>query len=336
MNEQIQTRAATVRSDPTRHYGTILFTLAVLSFAGVCAYAWTHAGESISLAHTAAAAAPKVDTSAFDALEIEANSAYVYDMSTGDVLYEKNADAQLPLASITKVALMLAIEDVLDPNGTTTITPGAVLRGEGGIATGEVWRTADLIDYTLLASSNVGAEALAESADAILEAQYPGRAPGKAAVSRMNAMAREWGMTHTYYLNASGLDASPSQPGSVSSARDIGTLFTHATSIPLLFASTIESEGLFQPLSGTPVLAKNTNDALSEIPGIVLGKTGFTDLAGGNLAVVFDSTPQHRLAAVVLGSSVEGRFSDMLKIVSAAQRTFPTEHAFEPSRDEVQ
>ena len=50
-----------------------------------------------------------------------------------------------------------------------------------------------------------------------------------------------------------------------------------------------------------------------------MGKTGLTDLAGGNLAVVFDVGLAHPVVAVVLGSTESGRFVDMQKLVDAAR-----------------
>ena len=50
-----------------------------------------------------------------------------------------------------------------------------------------------------------------------------------------------------------------------------------------------------------------------------MGKTGYTDLAGGNLAVVFDVGPVHPVIAVVLHSTQLGRFDDMKKLVAATQ-----------------
>ena len=43
-------------------------------------------------------------------------------------------------------------------------------------------------------------------------------------------------------------------------------------------------------------------------------KTGFTNLAGGNLAIIFDAGFMHPMTIVVLGSSAEGRFSDVVKL----------------------
>jgi len=57
---------------------------------------------------------------------------------------------------------------------------------------------------------------------------------------------------------------------------------------------------------------------LGAIPGIIMGKTGYTDLAGGNLAVVFDAGVGHPVVAVVMGSTQDGRFSDMKQLVSAS------------------
>ena len=47
-----------------------------------------------------------------------------------------------------------------------------------------------------------------------------------------------------------------------------------------------------------------------------MGKTGYTDLAGGNLAVVFDVAPSHPVVAIVMHSTEDGRFADMKAIVA--------------------
>ena len=51
---------------------------------------------------------------------------------------------------------------------------------------------------------------------------------------------------------------------------------------------------------------------------MIASKTGFTNLAGGNLAIVFDAGFMHPIAIVVLGSTIDGRFSDILKLQRAA------------------
>ena len=276
--------------------------------------------QKIPVHQVAAAASARETSSQFQNISLEAKAAYVSDLSTGKVLYERSADTQLPLASITKVPLVLIISEVLAVSDTVIISRDAVIRGEGGgLGTGDTWRIKDLIDFTLLASSNAGAEALADAANEKLRAKYPGAPETHSAVWRMNELAKDLGLTRTYFLNPSGLDASGTQPGAVSSARDVATLFTYASrAAPELFDSTVRGGLSLGPLNGKPKPALNTNEALPDIPGLIMGKTGYTDLAGGNLAIVFEASG-HAIVAVVLGSSRDGRFADMKKIVETVR-----------------
>ena len=68
-------------------------------------------------------------------------------------------------------------------------------------------------------------------------------------------------------------------------------------------------------------ILSNTNESLGRYPGILGSKTGYTDLAGGNLVIVFDVGINHPVAAVVLGSTREGRFEDMAKLTQATLKT---------------
>jgi D-alanyl-D-alanine carboxypeptidase len=63
---------------------------------------------------------------------------------------------------------------------------------------------------------------------------------------------------------------------------------------------------------------ENTNTIVGELPNILASKTGFTDLAGGNLAVIIDPSLNRPILIVVLGSTKEGRFQDVSNL---AQKT---------------
>ncbi len=65
-------------------------------------------------------------------------------------------------------------------------------------------------------------------------------------------------------------------------------------------------------------LAKNTDESIGEIPGLIAGKTGYTALAGGNLVVAFDASIGRPIIVVVLGSTESGRFNDMEQLVGAS------------------
>lgn len=267
-------------------------------------------------------AAPHVAVDYFAGTKIEAKAGIVIDMATGKVLYEKNADTQLPIASITKVPLVLAVSEVLSPEEIITIPYYAAGTGESGHLTkGETWRVKDVIDFTLAASSNNGAAILADAADSKLHELYPEAPIGSAALWRMNALAKELNLATTNFLNVSGLDISETQAGAFGSARDVATFMAYAASSqPSAFTATARDRVLLTAVQGSAQNAENTNDAQGAIAGLILGKTGTTDLAGGNLGVVFDIGLARPVVAVVLGSSENGRFTDIQKLVFAAQK----------------
>jgi serine-type D-Ala-D-Ala carboxypeptidase (penicillin-binding protein 5/6) len=260
----------------------------------------------------------------FAGINLEGKSAIVLDAASGKVLFEKNADAQLPLASLTKVALVLAVSEVLPIESMITIPYFVRGTGDSGhFDKGEVWQVRDVVDLTLVASSNGSADILAEVADAPLRERYAEAPEGSAALWRMNELAKNLGLARTYFLNVSGLDISSTQSGAYGSARDVATLFAYAASgDPSLFAGTAERNVFLTDAFGADAQrAENTNDAQGAIPGLIMGKTGLTDLAGGNLAVVFDVGLSHPVVAVVLGSSESGRFTDMQRLVERARRS---------------
>ncbi len=270
-----------------------------------------------------AAAAAGFD--AFAGISLEAKAAVVIDVVSGKTLYEKNAEVQLPLASITKVALALVVAEALPLNSTITIPYFASGAASGAqLLKGERLSVADVIDFTLIESSNNGAAILAEAAEPILRERYGGatEAPHAATIARMNELAQTLGLTQTYFLNVSGLDLSTTQAGAYGSTRDIAKLFAYAASSnPGIFDGTARDGILLTAEDGTHTSASNTNAAQGSIPGLIMGKTGLTDLAGGNLAVVFDLGLSHPVVAVVLGSSEQGRFADMQKLVRAARKS---------------
>ncbi|MDO8514116.1 MAG: serine hydrolase [bacterium] len=264
----------------------------------------------------------------FAPLSLDAKAVYVADLATGKVLYAKNEDVQLPLASLAKVMLALAVSEALAPDAIVTVPPHSTPDGAPKrLPDGTQWHAQDLIDFTLVASSNEGASVLAEAADSVLSRIYKEAKRGGATLWRMNDLALNLGLTHTYFLNESGLDLSETQAGAFGSARDIALLFAYAASTsPARFEATARGGEVFRSLDGAKATVVNTDKILGEIPGLVMGKTGATDLAGGNLGVIFDVGPAHPVVAVVLHSTDEGRFSDMRKLVTAAQAAITEAH----------
>jgi D-alanyl-D-alanine carboxypeptidase len=304
-----------------------LFTVSYLQSTRASA-ADLHIGQT-----TMTVVPPHGRVDAFASTTLSARAAYVLDLTDNRVLYSLNADTQLPLASITKVAMALAISEVLPLDMQITIPYDTAPAGSSErLARGDIWTVSDVTDFTLVASSNDGAEILAHAADDMLHTKYPSSPEGSATLWRMNNLAQTLHLTKTYFLNVSGLDESPTQAGAYGSAHDVALLFAYAASTsPEIFSATTHASFALLSVNGARTIAINTDKVLDSIPGIVMGKTGYTDLAGGNLAVVFNISG-HRIVAVVLGSTEQGRFDDMKKLVTATQKTLAQNPTQTPGR----
>ena len=92
--------------------------------------------------------------------------------------------------------------------------------------------------------------------------------------------------------------------------------------VPGIARATLDPSVSATSLEGRSYTLKNTNPYVSTVPGLRLSKTGFTDLAGGNLAIVFDAGLNHPIAIVVLGSTREERFTDVDTLVKATVAEF--------------
>lgn len=259
---------------------------------------------SKTLPHQSEATTTPPRPSPYDKLSLIGHAAVVYDLAYGRTLFEKNADDQLPLASLTKLLTTYAAATALDPESRITITASALAaEGDSGLTEGETFSVEDLARYALVASSNDAAAAIAEVA--ARESRTNDRGLLASAAAAM-------GLTRTYALNGTGLDVSESVSGGYGSALDVaklsGALLKEA---PTIARSTIESSVTIRDSRGSTHTLPNTNQGIVHIPNPLLSKTGFTDLAGGNLVVVFDVGINHPVAVVVLGSTREGRFRDV-------------------------
>lgn len=263
--------------------------------------------------HAQEATATPVD--AYQGLALEGKAAIVYDLSTREVLYQKNSKAQLPLASLTKLLTAYAGASTLDRNAPVTITASALsAEGESGLAQGEVFSFTNAARLALVASSNDAAEAIAEEA---------ARTKSVSNKSLLASAASAIGLPQTYAVNGTGLDVSTTLSGGYGSAYDVAQLAGALLSIaPELASATTLPEVSVKSVTGAVHTLPNTNQEVVQVPNLLLSKTGFTDLAGGNLAIVFDAGINHPVAIVVLGSSHEGRFADVETLLARTRAHF--------------
>jgi D-alanyl-D-alanine endopeptidase (penicillin-binding protein 7) len=206
-----------------------------------------------------------------DNLLLHSSAVIVQDQSTGAVLFEKNSDAVLPIASITK--LMTAMV-VLDANQglAETVTIGSedvdMLRGSHSrLKVGTQLSREEMLRLALMSSENRAASALAR--------HYPGGLP--AFVAAMNDKAAAIGLKDTRFADSTGLTAA-----NVSSARDLTKMVSAAAHYPLIreLSTTAESQVV---VGGRPLTFRNTNTLVRNSGSgwdIALSKTGFIREAG--------------------------------------------------------
>jgi len=252
---------------------------------------------------------------AFAQVPIQAKAAIVYDLVTGQVLFAKNADAQLPLASLTKLLTVYAALNELSPDTPITISANAARADYPRVfSAGQTFPFSDLARLTLTASLNDGAAAIAEATAARENLSQSDMLAGAAA---------SLNLSQTYALNGNGLDVNKAISGGYGSAYDLarlaGALVEQA---PTIAGATINSSARAVSMGGTSFTVMNTDPIIDNIPRLLLSKTGYTDLAGGNLALVFDSGIKHPIAIVVLGSTQKARFTDGSALVAATLAHF--------------
>lgn len=261
----------------------------------------------------------------FNGIDIQAESAFVWDVQKQKILFNKDGDSKRPLASITKLMTALISYELLDPKDKVAISQNALkVTGDSGFVDGEEFTTQNLRDMTLISSSNDGAAALGLLAGSVIDSE---KNPDEIFVEAMNVRARELGLTKTTFFNSTGLDLTETEAGAYGSARDVALLMeyiiTHAKDAVAL--TNVEATRI-KNTQGEYHIAENTNTIVGKLDGLIASKTGYTTLSGGNLVVAVNMGLDRPIVIAVLGSTQEGRFSDTEKLVERV-RTYIQESA---------
>lgn len=208
---------------------------------------------------------------------------------TGETLFQRKAEVELPNASTTKMmtAVLTVRAGVLGDE--VRVSEAAASAGGGGLdlKAGEVWPVEALLAALLLSSSNDAAIALAEHVSGS-EAAF---------VADMNAQARKLRLAHTAFVTPHGLDT----PGHYSSATDLAIIAQELLEEPALRAIVAQTEATVEGPGGTLTI-DNRNLLLESYRGAIGIKTGYT-LGAGNALVAAAVRGRRRLIGVVLRSA---------------------------------
>ena len=241
-------------------------------------------------------------------IPLEARSAIIYNIDTDTVLAGKDVDAPYSIASITKLASGLIANKYLSNTDSTTIeSEDFKIYANTNIGLGDEWFTRDLLKFSLITSSNRGINAVGRTVH---------NKTGIKLVDLLNEFAVSNSLVQTHFVNSTGLDAHEGLSGSESSAQDIAKIAAiFVKTYPDLAGFTRNQVEIFTTQNNKTYTANNTNTLLSSTQyPILLTKTGYTDIAGGTLAMVLEIEGE-RIAFVVLGSSRSGRFTDMKSLI---------------------
>jgi len=226
-----------------------------------------------------------------DPLSLKSSVAYVLDQDTNEVLFSKNPQAVLPIASITKLmTALVVVEAGLSLDEKITVTSDDIdteKNTRSRLAVGTTLTRGDMLHLALMASENRAAHALGRN--------YPGGL--EAFVAAMNAKARSLGMVDTHYVEPTGLSSR-----NQSSAADLAKLVNTTSQMPLLRDLSTSREARVA-LGKRLVQFRSTNGLLSNpLWDIGLQKTGFINEAGKCL-VMQASMAGRKLIMVFLDSS---------------------------------
>ena len=247
--------------------------------------------------------------------QVRSRSALVMRADTGEVLYRKNAEQILPIASITKLMTAMVVLDAKQGlNERIRITNEDVdhLRSSSSrLAVGTVLTRRQAFTLALMSSENRAAAALLRN--------YPG---GKAAgVAAMNRKARALGMTHSHFVEATGLSGdNRSTPADLARMVRAASRYPHIRNFSTTREMTVKVRGRY------PTLYRNTNPLVRNPAwDIDITKTGYLSEAGRCLVMQTTITGKPVIMVLMNSSGTLTRVGDAGRVRRWIETSSPTQ-----------
>ena len=238
-----------------------------------------------------------------DNLNLSAKSAYLIDYNSGTVIYSLNENERRPIASMTKIMLLLLAYENVD-NGALSLNEEIIVSKNASSMGGSQvfleengkYLVGDLLKSITVASAN-------DASVAIAERLYGSE---KACVKKMNEKAVDLNLKNTLFANCTGLPA----PMQYSTAKDIATIFCNLIKYENYFKfSTIWLDKINHKNNSTEI--SNTNKLIRFYEGCDGGKTGYTAEAGYCLTATAKRGNMRLIGSVINSPSSKERFADV-------------------------
>jgi D-alanyl-D-alanine carboxypeptidase (penicillin-binding protein 5/6) len=244
-----------------------------------------------------------------DALKITAKAAFLMEANSGKVLFSKDENKQLPIASMVKIGTLAVIYDALESGQikmTDEVMISKIASGMGGsqafLDFDSTYKVEDLIKSIVVASANDACVAMAELI-AGNEADF---------VVKMNELAARLGMANTNYVNCTGLPAA----GAYSCAADVAKMYAYIMKSPFYGSfNKIWMYDLTHP-SGRVTGLTNTNKHARFFEGCEGGKTGYTAEAGHCISVTATRKNLRPVAVIIGAADSKTRFAESAALMN--------------------
>ncbi|NMA95498.1 MAG: D-alanyl-D-alanine carboxypeptidase [Clostridiales bacterium] len=238
-------------------------------------------------------------------LSLEAKSALLLDYDSGEIIYEKNINEKLAMASITKIMTILLALEAIDNNllaEDDKVHVSAYSQSMGGstafLEEGEIFPVSTILKAIIVASANDASVAIAEKISGSHEAF----------VQKMNTRAKELGMMDTNFTNCTGLP----DENHYSTAKDIAIMSRELLNKPLFFKWS--SIWLDEMREGATML-KNTNNLVRFYDGCDGVKTGFTQDAMHCISASAERDGFRLISIILAAPTSKIRFAEASKLL---------------------
>lgn len=252
-----------------------------------------------------------VEVSAKESKEPKLNAkiGLIFDRASKTILYEKNGQKQVPMASTTKIMTAIVVLENSDLTDIVTIDKKAAGTGGSrlGLKTNDKITVHDLLYGLMLCSGNDAAVALA--------IHTGGSVDGFA--DMMNKTAKEMNLVNSHFVTPHGLD----QNGHYTTAYELACMADYALKIPK-FREIVSTKTYTVTINGRAKTITNTNELLGSLDGVYGVKTGFTNGANRCLVTAYKGGKLDIITVVLGADTKKIRTQDSIKMIEYAYKNY--------------